>query len=311
MEPIMKKVYFFIDDVIWTFRDLAKDMPGSLFDNPFMKMLKSAHEKYGMKVQINTFYRTDYFYGGKEFNLSSMPDIYKKEWEENSDWLKIAFHARQEFPDYPYVNAAYDDVKEDFEITKAEILRFAGSKSFANAVTPHWLPMSKEACQALADCGVKITSVSTGVRQPFSGNPEDLPYGHAARLLQNRKPETAVFERKSLNKLITKSICSYNHLTESEIEPTLYTAKTFFDEKTGMHFKRLCNGPCFNLSTLDGLSSEFEPILDSEFIGYATHEQYFYPEYYAYQEDYAKKLMKCAEIVTKNGYEYIFAEELV
>ena len=59
----MKKAYFFIDDTIWVFRDLTRKRPASLFDNPFMKMLKGAHDKYGMKVQLNVFYRTDTYYG--------------------------------------------------------------------------------------------------------------------------------------------------------------------------------------------------------------------------------------------------------
>ena len=45
-----KKVYFYIDDVIWLFRDLARQRPKSIYDNSFMKMLKEAHDKYGLKV---------------------------------------------------------------------------------------------------------------------------------------------------------------------------------------------------------------------------------------------------------------------
>ena len=50
-----KKAYFYIDDVIWLFRDLARKRPKSIYDNAFMKMLKEAHDKYGMKVQLNIF----------------------------------------------------------------------------------------------------------------------------------------------------------------------------------------------------------------------------------------------------------------
>ena len=77
-----------------------------------------------------------------------------------------------------------------------------------------------------------------------------------------------------------------------------------------MNFKRFCNGPCLNLSSLDTLEEEFAPLLGYEYIGYATHEQYFYPDYYAYQTDYSQKILKAAEILSKNGYEHIFAEEL-
>ena len=69
-----KKVQFFIDDVIFVFRDLAKEQPKSLFDHPYMNMLKTAHDKYGMKVQLNCFYRLSFFYGMEDFDLSEMPD---------------------------------------------------------------------------------------------------------------------------------------------------------------------------------------------------------------------------------------------
>ena len=57
-----KRAAFYIDDVIWLFRELARNPPERLFDNPFLKVLKEAHDRYGMKVQLNCFYRTDFFY---------------------------------------------------------------------------------------------------------------------------------------------------------------------------------------------------------------------------------------------------------
>ncbi len=108
----MKKCFFFIDDVIWCLRDIARQKPKSIFDHHFLKALKKAHDMYGLKVQLNLFYRLDFYYGMDEFTLKDMPDTYKKEWEENSDWLRFGFHSLQEFPDYPFVNADYDDVKK-------------------------------------------------------------------------------------------------------------------------------------------------------------------------------------------------------
>ena len=65
----MKKAYFFIDDVIWLFRDLTRQRPASMFDNFFLKELKKAHDLYGAKFQLNVFYRTDFYYGNDEFTL--------------------------------------------------------------------------------------------------------------------------------------------------------------------------------------------------------------------------------------------------
>ena len=56
----MKQAYFFVDDVIWCLRDVAKERPASIFDNSYFKMLKKCHDEWGMTVQLNLFYRTDF-----------------------------------------------------------------------------------------------------------------------------------------------------------------------------------------------------------------------------------------------------------
>lgn len=308
----MKRItYFFIDDVIWFFRDLTREQPKSMFDNPFLKVLKSAHDRYGMKIQLNVFYRTDFYYGDDEFTLADMTDRYKDEWIEASDWLKLGFHAKQEFPDYPYINASYDDVKANLEDIKSEVFRFAGPKSFAYATVCHWLPMSREGCIALRDGGIKIMDITTGERYEYNGDPFSLPYGHAGRLLQNRKPESKLFKRGTRDKAIDASLCGYNHLTEDIVKPIKFTLDAYYDKEIGMYFKELCNGPCLNLNTMESLKEDLLPLIGREYIGYGLHEQYFYPDYYAFQEDYADKIYLAAEILSQNEYSYFFAEDLV
>ena len=53
-----KKAYFYIDDVVWPFRDITREKPKSIFEQTLLKMLKEAHDKYGIKVVLNAFYRT-------------------------------------------------------------------------------------------------------------------------------------------------------------------------------------------------------------------------------------------------------------
>ncbi len=127
----MKKCFMYIDDVVFVFRDIARQKPKSIYDHPFMAMLKKAHDLYGMKIQLNVFLRTDFFYGSDEFTLSDMPDCYKEEWTAASSWLKFGFHAKQEFPDYPYVNARYEDILLDFGYLIKETERFACKNNVA------------------------------------------------------------------------------------------------------------------------------------------------------------------------------------
>ena len=306
-----KKLYFFIDDVIWVIRDLHRERPKSIFDNAFLKGLKEAHDKYGLKVQLNLFNRLDFYYGRDEFCLAEMTDEYKAEFEEASDWLKFGFHSRQEFPDYPYVNADYEDVKEDLDYVKREVFRFASKKNFAYACCPHWVSMSKEGCRALRDGGIRFLSSTHGDKKEYTGDPSALPYGHAGRLLQNKKPETVMFSRETRDVAISNSICGYNHITQEDEMATRYNLGTIYNEELDVHLKGDTAGLTLNLYTLDEVREMTNSLVDYEYVRYADHEQYFYKDYYAYQPDYMEKIHTAAKILNDNGFEHFFAEEIV
>ena len=308
----MKKLcYFFVDDTIWCLRDVAKERPASIFDQPYFKLLKECHDKWGMTCQLNLFYRTDFFYGDPEFSLKEMPDTYKTEFEANSNWLKFAFHALQEFPDYPYVNGKYENVKRDYELLIGEVKRFAGEKSLSNAVLPHWLPISREACLALKDCGVKFLATSAGPTEEYTGDESVLPYGHAARLLHNRQPETRLFVRQTRDVRIRASICAYNHITDEQKAMFLHTNTSIVDEGTGLRYRQFGGGPCLNLWSVEDIKSKITEEIDAghEFIGVGNHEQYFYPEYFCYQPDMSDKIRTMAKTLHDAGYTFITADD--
>lgn len=307
-----KQYYFsFIDDVIWVLRDLTRKKPKSLFDNPFFKILKAAHEKYDLKTQLNLFYRTDYYYGMDEFNLSDVTDAYKDEFLRNSNWLKFGFHAFQEFPDYPHVNATYDDIYKQFNIIKNEVFRFAGKECFAYGVIPHWLPVSKEGCRALYDCGAKLVSASVGKTKEFDGDMEALPYGHAQRLLNNKKPETKIFTRFTKDVAIENSICGYNHFDDPALENNDKVLGYIKDEETGLNFKKLDDSFDLNLFNVEELKAELERRKNDTLICIGNHEQYFFKDYFSYQPEYEEKIYTMAKTLKEKGRECIFIEDLV
>ena len=309
----MEKIsYFFIDDVIWVFRDIARQKPKSMFDNAYMKMLKKAHDDNGLTVQLNVFYRTDSFYGNDEFTLSEMPDTYKDEFQANKDWLRLAFHAKQEFPDYPYVNATYDDVKDNYETIKREVERFAGPGCYSDVLCTHWLPLSKEACRALADCGIRLVSPSVGEKKEFNGDDSTLPYGHAQRLRHNRQPETMLFTRKTADTRIQSSICGYNHVSDEEFEVCKWRNCSIKDKELNISYRQLGGGPCLNLYTLEQIEEKLNELIakNCEFIGVATHEQYFYKDYFVYQPDTSEKIYLMSKILNDAGYRFVTSDEL-
>ena len=306
------KASFFIDDAIWFLRDLTRRRPKSLFDDPFMAPLKECHEKYGLKLQINLFHRTDFFYGMDEFSLREVTDAYKAEWQANKDWLKLGFHSLQEFPDYPWINIDYADVKKLFAMIHGEIERFAGAGVFTDALVPHWCPMSKDGCRALKDCGIRIMECTTGPRYRYDGDASRLPYGHGMRIMQNRKPETAVYWRDSRNKAISVSVCSYNHIPTELEKLTRNSFKYVYDPDTAMAFKQMfCDAPCLNLVNEAALAKDISALLGREYLIFSDHEQYFYPDYLAYQPDYADKIRRMSKMMQDAGYEFILIEDVV
>ena len=119
---------FTVDDNIRAFRDVAKNMPESIFAHPYFAMLRHLHERFSLKVQLNMFYTL----GG--FSLTEMPDRYKKEFAENADWLRMSFHSKDETR-WPYKEAGYAEVLSDCLAVQRQILRFAGEKSLAKTTT--------------------------------------------------------------------------------------------------------------------------------------------------------------------------------
>jgi hypothetical protein len=276
--------------------------------------LKEAHEKYGLKVQLNVFYADDFYYGARasEFTLKDMPDIWKNEFQAAKDWLRFGFHSLREFPDYPWINASYDDVKYTWDITVREVERFAGPGTFALAVTPHWGPMSKEGCVALKDCGAKVVWVSRGKRWAYNGDRSILPYGHAMRIENFRKPETAVYWRGGGGDDISVSACGYNHLLAKEVEKTRGTYNWVYDKDTGVNFKAFSmGGTCLNLLKLEDVETAMARNGEPEFYIHATHEEYFYKDYFGYQPDYCEKTFVAVKWMYDHGYKYAFIEDSV
>ncbi len=303
----MKKAYFYIDDTIWVLRDITRQKPDSIFDNAFMKMLKEANDKYGVKFQLNLFYRTDCFYGYDEFSLADVTDAYKDEFKANSHWLKFAFHAMQEFPDYPHINATYGDTKSLFEMIEREVFRFAGKDSFAYSVCPHWIPVSKEGVRALADCGVKLLDCSAGDSREYDPQNDNLPYGHSFRLLNNKQPEAKVFTYPGASK---DNICGYNVLS-TEVDNRIHkTLETFHNDEFNIEFKKF-SCICLNVVDYKDLDNRLSQLVGDEYVGVIDHEQYFYPDYFAYQSDYADKIFKTAKTLFDNGYEFICGEDIL
>ena len=149
-----KRYRYSIDDNIEFLRDLGSEPESfnSLFDHWYLKFRKLMHDKYGMKVHINTYYELS----DHSWNTAMMPGKWRDEWESNSDWLHLSFHALQNLPHRLYQSATYDQMAHDYDLVVGEIKRYAGEAVLTNETTVHWAEAPREACQALKDRGIDI-----------------------------------------------------------------------------------------------------------------------------------------------------------
>ena len=150
---IPQKVYrLSIDDGIWFLQDIAKnqDRYTSIFENPYLALLRRLHDEYGTKFHVNIYY-TCPEHGG--FSLTELSDKFKSEWQSVNDWLTLAFHARANDPGYPYSKSDRKTVYEHCKEVMDEIDRFAGYRG--PVTTLHFAETTAEGVRGLYDCGIR------------------------------------------------------------------------------------------------------------------------------------------------------------
>lgn len=115
-----------VDDCITSFQWIAQNSPTSIFEDARFAVYKEMHDKYGACISIYCFYETS----GGSFNLTQMPDTYKQEFIDNSDWLKIGFHGVDSTTNYTTIDTTTG--VEHYNRIVNEIYRFAGYSSIDN-----------------------------------------------------------------------------------------------------------------------------------------------------------------------------------
>ena len=258
---------FSIDDNSYWLRDVAKQGYSSLFDCFYLDLLRKLHREYGAKFTLNIYYETE-----DGFQLPQFPDRYRGEFEDNADWMVLAFHAAANLPDRPYQHASTDKLVGDMDMVQEEIVRFAGEASLAAPTVIHWGMVLPEALPALYERGVRVLS---GFFTPRS-------YGYDVNYWLDR--------------------------TRSE---AIYTHEAMKDFDTDIIFSRVdivCNGtpPEEVAPTLQPL---YDNPLQAEIMDLFTHEQYFWPFYVRYLPDHAERLDTTLRWGTERGYEPVFFHE--
>lgn len=274
-----------IDDNCFFFGDLARQRPARLFDHFYLAGLKKLHEKYGTKFILKCFFRNDH--DPDKFTMDQMPDIYKSEFEDSSDWLHMAFHAYAEFPDRPYQHCSAARLTKELEMVNEQIIRFAGEKSCSPPTNVHWAMLEPANFHVLKEHGSKILT---------SGG-----------FMANR-----LFVDGSVEE-ITGNACDIGFFYEQDVTHHMLKKRIFYDTDHELFLSRTFF--CFNIDTPQEIESKIrkEHSLTAEtkcdVLEAIGHEQYAYPAYCNYLPDFFERLEKCCSVPTELGYKPVFFQD--
>ncbi|MBR2356953.1 MAG: hypothetical protein IKA65_02855 [Lentisphaeria bacterium] len=276
-----RRFSFFIDDNSFFWTEIMKNRPASLFDQFYLKNLKNIHDKYGTKFCLNCFYRNDHDPDKPE--LKDFPEDYRGEFDANSDWLRLAFHAYSEFPDRPYQHVATEKLAEDYDLLQKEIVRIAGEKAFAAAPVIHWAMTNPKNLYVLKERGVNI-----------------LTGGYSV-------------SRTSVDVAETSPVSDIGYFYERDVVDYVTEGKIFYDKFTGMMLSNdFC---CCNYDDIAALDRRFGRYCDPsspnyrETLALMTHEQYSFPYYQNYIPNHFERMEYACKLVAEAGYEPVFMDE--
>lgn len=212
------------------------------------------------------------YYETDGFNLSQMPDKYRQEWRRNASWMRLSFHARANEPDRPYLHSSAGRIREDYRQVVSEIERFAGKEVLHPVTTVHWGETTLAAAKALRAEGIR-TLVG------YFEAPADVPrVSYYLRLDQ-------------LRHMLARD---YWIDTRQDIRFVRHdiVINTIPLEKIDAHLDRVASDPH-----------------QAEVMELMIHEQYFYPDYVAYERDYRQRVERAIQWVTHRGYKPVFYED--
>ena len=302
-----RRYNFYIDDHSFFWTDLAKERPQRAFDHFYLGGLKKIHEKYGFKVTLNCFYRNDHF-GGE---MKDVPDVWKQEFIDNSDWLKLSFHSYSEFPDRPYVDSSYEDFAKDYDLVRDEIIRFAGEETFIAPAVIHWGNISPGAAKAFIDRGGKVYNGMFRAR--YMGGPSlaDRAAGTKTNNIAKSQDGCGAPTREGAASMFGFGFDEHFN----RIDEVSYAAnhRAYYDVNLGVVFTRGCC--CCNLVPIEKIPGRYAKafaeaeVSGNEFFNGGSHEQYTFPYYHNYIPDHMQRLECAAKCLYEGGCTPVFFTE--
>lgn len=212
------------------------------------------------------------YYETEGFNLSQMPAAFRDEWRANADWMRLTFHARANDPDRPYLYASASEISADYRLVTREIRRFAGEELLSPVTTIHWGAITLAAARALREEGIRVL---VGYFEEREALPRVSYYLFT--------PQWRHLLTRDYWKDLREDLVFVRHDLVINTVPL---------EEIVPHLERVARDPH-----------------QAEVIELMIHEQYFYPDYIAYQPDFRQRVERAIRWASERGYRPVFYEE--
>ncbi|MBQ7694437.1 MAG: hypothetical protein IJT50_04875, partial [Lentisphaeria bacterium] len=289
-----KRSNCYMDDHSFFWTDLAKERPKRAFDHFYLRGLKDIHDRFGLKVTLNCFFHNDHF----DCDMTQVPDCWKSEFIDNSDWLKLSFHSLGEFPDRLYIEASEEEFAHDYDLVHDQIVRFAGEETFIAPVVIHWAIISPSCVKVLKERGVR--AYASAFRPRLMGGPSAIE-----RAVGNKSSNIARTQQNadcSRNQLGGDFGFGFEeHYNVMEEASYLDRHRVMYNPFFDVTFFRGCC--CCNLVPLEVIPGRLKNVfaasdeVGNEIFNFGTHEQYTFPYYHNYIPDHMERIAKAAETV--------------
>ena len=302
-----KRYSFFIDDHSFLFTDLAKERPARAFDHFYLAGLKKIHEESGLKVTLNCFFHNDHF----DCDMTQVPDCWKSEFVDNSDWMKLSFHSLGEFPDRLYIEASEEEFAHDYDLVHDQIVRFAGEETFIAPAVIHWGNISPGAAKAFIDRGGRVYNGMFRAR--YMGGPSlaDRAAGTKTNNIAKSQDGCGAPTREGAASMFGFGFDEhFNRIDEVSFAAN---HRAYYDPNLGVVFTRGCC--CCNLVPIEKIPGRYAQafaeaeISGNEFFAGGSHEQYTFPYYHNYIPDHMQRIECAAKCLYEGGCTPVFYSE--
>lgn len=107
------------------------------------------------------------------FLLNQVPDCWRNQFLDNSQWLHFGFHCYSSSSDYTVCNKGL--MKRDYDMFKCEIKRITGTESsITDTIRLHGFAANEKSIEALSELGIKRMLCADDNRRSYCLNDDEI-----------------------------------------------------------------------------------------------------------------------------------------